>query len=49
MYKGVGVRFANFISFHFHRVFKNGGGRRVQANPMNPILGPSHVGLKEYH
>ena len=53
----MGVRFADhFISFflnitetklfHFHRIFKNGGGGGrggVRANPLNPPLDPPQV------
>ena len=49
MYKGMGVRFADFISFflnipfHFHRIFKNGrgGGREGgSSEPPEPPLDP---------
>ena len=43
MYKGVGVHFANLISFglsetklfHFHRIFKNRGGGDGGSTPLD--------------
>ena len=53
MYKGVGVRFADFFLiflietklFHFHKIFKNGEGEGGQANPLwlEPPLDPPLV------
>ena len=46
MYKGVGVRFADFIFFffnHLNRIFKNGGGgggavRGLSEHPEPPLV-----------
>ena len=50
MFKGVVVRFADFISFflnitetklfHFHGIFKNGGQRGGSDEPPEPPLDP---------